>query len=213
MTATAVPHATPANRPPRSSARIVVGVDGSRGSSAALAWALREARLRDAVVDAVFAWQYHPDLGDAGLGTMGALAYGNGLGDGVGDGRIADLPPGMLFDDSSRGGDSERNPPGVQTSSKDAMRHLLDAAISEAEAADTSPAPAPRRPVERRTVEGHPVDVLLSAASADDLLVVGSHGHGYFLGKLMGSITQHVVARAPCPVVVVPDHDGHPAEG
>ena len=35
--------------------RIVVGVDGSPGSDAALAWALTEARLRDARVDAVHA--------------------------------------------------------------------------------------------------------------------------------------------------------------
>lgn len=36
--------------------RIVVGVDGSAGSAAALAWALEEARLRGAEVEAVHAW-------------------------------------------------------------------------------------------------------------------------------------------------------------
>lgn len=36
--------------------RIVVGVDGSPGSKKALAWAIQEARLRDATVEAVRAW-------------------------------------------------------------------------------------------------------------------------------------------------------------
>lgn len=37
---------------------IVVGVDGSEGSAAALVWALGEARVRRAPLDAVVAWQY-----------------------------------------------------------------------------------------------------------------------------------------------------------
>ncbi len=40
--------------------RIVVGVDGSFGSTRALQWALEEARIRAAAVEAVFAWQYPP---------------------------------------------------------------------------------------------------------------------------------------------------------
>jgi nucleotide-binding universal stress UspA family protein len=39
-------------------ARIVVGVDGSEQSRAALRWALAEARLRDADVRAVYAWAF-----------------------------------------------------------------------------------------------------------------------------------------------------------
>lgn len=38
--------------------RVVVGVDGSDGSRAALGWALNEARLRGASVEALHAWQY-----------------------------------------------------------------------------------------------------------------------------------------------------------
>lgn len=38
-------------------ARIVVGVDGSEGSIAALRWALEEAQLRGAEVEAVHAWE------------------------------------------------------------------------------------------------------------------------------------------------------------
>jgi nucleotide-binding universal stress UspA family protein len=40
------------------SGRIVVGVDGSEGSLTALRWALGEARLRGAGVDAIHSWHY-----------------------------------------------------------------------------------------------------------------------------------------------------------
>jgi nucleotide-binding universal stress UspA family protein len=54
-------------------------------------------------------------------------------------------------------------------------------------------------------VEGHPAGVLLAAAEHADLLVVGSRGHGGFVGMLLGSVSQHVLAHARCPIVVVPD--------
>lgn len=41
-------------------ARIVVGVDGSPSSYGAVRFAIEEARLRDAVVDAVIAYEYPP---------------------------------------------------------------------------------------------------------------------------------------------------------
>lgn len=59
--------------------------------------------------------------------------------------------------------------------------------------------------VERRVVRGHPAQVLLDAAVGADLLVVGSRGHGGFTGMLLGSVSQHLVAHAPCPVLVVRD--------
>ncbi len=40
--------------------KIVVGIDGSFGSSQALRWALNEARVRSAAVEAIYAWQYPP---------------------------------------------------------------------------------------------------------------------------------------------------------
>ena len=55
----------------------------------------------------------------------------------------------------------------------------------------------------RRVAQGHPVTVLLDAAVGADLLVVGSRGHGGFAGLLLGSVSEHVVAHAPCAVVVI----------
>ena len=43
--------------------RIVVGVDGSDSSKAALRWAIRQAKLTGSTVDAVTAWHYPPAYG------------------------------------------------------------------------------------------------------------------------------------------------------
>jgi nucleotide-binding universal stress UspA family protein len=63
--------------------------------------------------------------------------------------------------------------------------------------------PEPSLEVEQRVVEGHPAQQLVVAAEGADLLVVGSRGHGGFVGMLLGSVSQHVSAHAPCPVLVV----------
>lgn len=57
--------------------------------------------------------------------------------------------------------------------------------------------------IERQVVEGSAAEVLVAAASKDDLLVVGSRGHGGFAELLLGSVSQQCVHHAPCPVVVV----------
>ena len=36
-----------------------------------------------------------------------------------------------------------------------------------------------------------------------DVIVVGSHGHGVLKRLVMGSVSQHVVNHAPCPVLLV----------
>ncbi len=57
----AVVHGDPDMLPLRAvEPRIVVGVDGSLGSTRALRWALEEARIRSASVEAIYAWQYPP---------------------------------------------------------------------------------------------------------------------------------------------------------
>jgi nucleotide-binding universal stress UspA family protein len=57
--------------------------------------------------------------------------------------------------------------------------------------------------VDLRLREGHPAQLLVEEAQDASLLVVGSRGHGAFAGMLLGSVSQHCVSHASCPVVVV----------
>lgn len=57
--------------------------------------------------------------------------------------------------------------------------------------------------IERSVVEGNPAKVLIDKAKGADLLVVGSRGHGGFVGALIGSVSNYCVHHAPCPVVVI----------
>jgi nucleotide-binding universal stress UspA family protein len=137
--------------------RIVVGVDGSESSKAALAWAIRQAALTGAEVDAVHAWR-EPVPYTYGYGYTVALP----------------VPDIEKFE-----------------------RQVLDEAI--AGAADLAPQ-VEIRPV---LVQDNPAQALLDAAKGADLLVVGSRGHGGFAEALLGSVGQHCVHHADCPVVVI----------
>jgi nucleotide-binding universal stress UspA family protein len=53
--------------------RVVVGVDGSESSKAALTWAVRQAKLTGAVVEAVIAWKLPATFGLVPLPYMGSL--------------------------------------------------------------------------------------------------------------------------------------------
>lgn len=56
----------------------------------------------------------------------------------------------------------------------------------------------------RREVRGgNTARVLIDLSDGADVLVVGSRGHGGFVGMLLGSVSQHVAAHADCTVVVV----------
>ena len=57
--------------------------------------------------------------------------------------------------------------------------------------------------IEPHTVGGHPAKSLIDMAEGADLLVVGSRGHGGFVGTLVGSVSQYCVSHASCPVVVI----------
>jgi nucleotide-binding universal stress UspA family protein len=140
--------------------RIVVGVDGSPSAKAALAWAIRQAKLTGAVVDAVIAWHY-----------PGMYGY-----------------PTPIADDADYEG--------------------LAAKVVKDSIAEVS---GPAGPVEirSRVVEGNPAEALLAASAGAELLVVGSRGHGGFVEALLGSVSQHMVHHALCPVVVI----RHPAGG
>ncbi len=61
----------------------------------------------------------------------------------------------------------------------------------------------PAVPITVRVEEGHPAPVLVAASEGAELLVVGSRGHGAFSGMLIGSVSEHCVTHAHCPVLVL----------
>jgi nucleotide-binding universal stress UspA family protein len=66
--------------------------------------------------------------------------------------------------------------------------------------------PVPGGPAaERRLAEGDPVGVILNFAreAPADLIVMGTHGRTGLGRALMGSVAEHVVRAAPCPVLTV----------
>ncbi len=140
----------------QSDRRIVVGVDGSESSKEALAWAVRQAALTGAVVEAVTAWEFPNTYG-----------------------YPAPIVEGVDF-------------------AKLATETVTDA-IAEVSADHDADA------IRYRVVEGNAARVLVDASAGADLLVVGSRGHGGFVEALLGSIGQHCVQHAACPVVVIRD--------
>jgi nucleotide-binding universal stress UspA family protein len=79
----------------------------------------------------------------------------------------------------------------------DDAQKVLDDAIEQV-------APAhPGLTIRTRIAEGHPAPVLVEASADADLLVVGSRGHGEFAGMLLGSVSEHCVTHARCPVLVL----------
>ncbi|MFD5466526.1 universal stress protein [Kitasatospora sp. NPDC127059] len=133
--------------------RIVVGVDGSGSSRAALRWALRQAALVGATVEAVTTWEY-------------PVYYGLGM---------------PMLDGDFAG--------------------FAGKALAEA-VAEEAGRDCPVE-VQERVARGNAAQVLLMAAEGAELLVLGSRGHGGFTGALLGSVTQHCVQHASCPVVVI----------
>jgi nucleotide-binding universal stress UspA family protein len=56
--------------PQHETRRIVAGVDGSPSATAGLRWAVRQAALTGAVVDALIAWEYPPGYGGYGFAPV-----------------------------------------------------------------------------------------------------------------------------------------------
>ena len=59
--------------------------------------------------------------------------------------------------------------------------------------------------------EGPPVEEIVDYAHENhiDLIVIATHGRGWFAHLLMGSVAEKVVRKAPCPVMAVhfPEHE------
>ena len=60
----------------------------------------------------------------------------------------------------------------------------------------------PDVPVERRVIRDGAAHALLDQASRAQLVVVGSRGRGEFAGLVLGSVSNALLHRAPCPVAV-----------
>jgi nucleotide-binding universal stress UspA family protein len=142
--------------------RIVVGVDGSSHSKSALRWAITQARLSGATVEAVTAWQ-----------DPGMVGYAFG---GV---------PTMYSAVES-----------IATITEKVLAETIAEVLGEQDRAVE---------VRTRVVHGRPAPTLLEAAIGAEMMVLGSRGHGAFAGMLLGSVSQHCVQHAPCPVLVVPE--------
>jgi nucleotide-binding universal stress UspA family protein len=82
-----------------------------------------------------------------------------------------------------------------------AGRHVLD--VAEKTLHEEHPA----LDIKTAVVEGHPAPVLVAASRGAELLVVGCRGHGEFIGMVLGSVSEHCVTNAHCPVLVFRDDD------
>lgn len=51
---------------------------------------------------------------------------------------------------------------------------------------------------------GHPVNKILEEVKKEniDLIIMGSHGYGVVVGSVFGSVSQRVLVKATCPVLI-----------
>lgn len=87
-------------------------------------------------------------------------------------------------------------PWGASVDAGPATRTMLEAVVDEV-AADY-----PDVPIERRVTAGNAAQELIDLSEGAGLVVVGAKGHGGFVGMLLGSVSQHVLAHSRCTVVV-----------
>ncbi|MDI9894347.1 universal stress protein [Rhodococcus sp. IEGM 1381] len=139
-----------------SSHPVVVGVDGTTASAAAVELAFEEADVRSAPLTAVHSWS------------------------------DADLSIGFPI----RGLEWPENRPAAAGQ----LAHMLGPQTVR----------YPTVPVRTVVVKDRPVQALLDHAQGAQLLVIGSHGRGGYGEMMLGSTSRSLLARAHCPVTVVP---------
>jgi nucleotide-binding universal stress UspA family protein len=156
---------------------IVVGVDGSPNSLAALRWAVGLAARDGAKLEAVCA--YHPYMHEQYPFSMS-------------------LPPYSPAGAATRS--HYASPGGVFDAASDAHATLEHAMFSTF-------GHAPVNGLVLRAIEGSAREVLVQTSAQADLLVVGARGHSGALGIVLGSTAQACTRHATCAVLVVPaDH-------
>jgi nucleotide-binding universal stress UspA family protein len=57
--------------------------------------------------------------------------------------------------------------------------------------------------VETKVIANHPAPALVAESERARMVVVGSRGHGEFVGSLLGSVSEYCVSHAYCPVLVM----------
>ncbi len=65
----------------------------------------------------------------------------------------------------------------------------------------------PDAPVAKRFLAAPTAPALIAESADAELLVVGSRGHGEFVGMMLGSVSMHVATHAKCPVLIVREDD------
>ncbi|HEX2374123.1 MAG TPA: universal stress protein [Actinomycetota bacterium] len=163
--------------------RIVVGVDGSPEARRALAWAAAEARLRQAVLQVVYA--YHARNLAAPVYFGSPHTYDASVGG-------AGVPEPELTASVQR---REAFEAAVRSQADELLAALLG------ELGETVSGVEVRQTV---VEDRHPAEALVRLSVDAELLVVGSRGRGGFSELLLGSVSHAAVLHAVCPVVVVP---------
>lgn len=60
-------------------------------------------------------------------------------------------------------------------------------------------------PIEKKQIPGHPSVAILEEIESGhyDLVVMGSRGYGPIAGSFLGSVSQRVLSKAVCPVMII----------
>jgi nucleotide-binding universal stress UspA family protein len=172
--------------------RILVGLDGSANSAAALRWAIRLAKGVDAEVVAVHAFHLsYRGVAPPGEGAVTAAPQGAG-GYPLNPAPVADAPPGVSAEVASEVAALEQS---LRENARELFRTQWLGPLEQAG-------------IRHREVfeEGRPVSVLLEVAEREqvDLIVTGRRGLGSVAELFAGSVSHNLVHMANRPVTVVP---------